>query len=179
MNRMLHRAAQLAAPPAMALAALAAFSALKPAPASAQVAYGSYVGVGVAVPITSDAVSGQSGGIQGMVQGRYRFLTSPLSLRGQAYFFGSSFAFVPSVSYDIPLNWNLDTYVGVGVSFVGGGDEPTVLGDQTALVLQSGVDYVFPNSNLVAFGSGTFAINSYSQGGNSAVSISGGMGIQF
>ena len=47
------------------------------------------------------------------------------------------------------------------------------------MILQYPIDYMFPNSNLVAFGSAIFAFDAYRQGGNTAISVQGGMGIQF
>jgi hypothetical protein len=160
-------------------AAIATTSLLQAPPAQAQVAYGSYVGVGGALGLTSDAATGRGSGFSGVISGRYRFLTMPVSLRAQAFLFGGNFAFVPTVSYDIPLTWNLDAYVGAGVSFTGGGDDPSPVGNQTAFVLQPGVDYMFPNSNLVAFGNAIFAFDAYRQGSNMAISVQGGVGIQF
>lgn len=147
--------------------------------AQAQVAYGSYVGVGGAVGLTNDAATGQGSNFSGVISGRYRFLTMPVSLRAQAFLFGGSFAFVPTVSYDVPLTWNLDAYLGAGVSFAGGGDDASPVGNQTAFVLQPGVDYMFPNSNLVAFGNAIFAFDAYREGSNMAISVQGGVGIQF
>ncbi|PSN19392.1 hypothetical protein C7271_07550 [filamentous cyanobacterium CCP5] len=149
-------------------------------PANAQVAYGSYVGIGGAVGLTNAADTGEGSNFAGVISGRYRFLERPISLRAQAFLFGGEFAFVPTVSYDIPLSWNLDAYVGAGASFTGGGDgTPSPVGDKTAFVLQPGVDYTFPNSNLVAFGNAVFAFDAYEEGNNMAISVQGGVGIQF
>ncbi|HEY9762222.1 MAG TPA: hypothetical protein V6D07_06825 [Trichocoleus sp.] len=149
-------------------------------PAQAQVAYGSYVGVGGAVGLTNDAATGNGSNFSGVISGRYRFLEMPVSLRAQAFLFGGNLAFVPTVSYDVPLNWNTDAYLGAGVSFASGGDNnPSPVGNKTAFVLQPGVDYMFPNSNLVAFGNAIFAFDAYQRGNNMAVSVQGGVGIQF
>ncbi len=154
-------------------------SALRPETAQAQVAYGSYVGLGAAVGFTDDAATGQGSGIQGVIAGRYRFLTMPISARAQAFVFGDSFAVVPTVSYDFPLSWNADAYLGAGISIPSGGNTPSVVGDKTAFVLQPGIDYMFPNSNLVAFGNAIFAFDAYRNGGNTAISVQGGVGMQF
>ncbi|HSM81770.1 MAG TPA: hypothetical protein VLS96_08790 [Nodosilinea sp.] len=161
------------------MAATATGVVLSPQAAEAQVAYGSYVGVGAGIGVTNDAATGRGSGVQGVISGRYRFLERPVSLRAQGFIFGGQFAFVPTISYDVPLNWNTDVYVGAGASFVGGGDEPSIVGDKTSFVLQPGIDYLFPNSNLVAFGNAIFAFDAYSQGGNMAISVQGGVGIQF
>lgn len=154
-------------------------SALRPESAQAQVAYGSYVGLGAGVGFTNDAATGRGGGVQGLIAGRYRFLTVPVSARAQAFIIGNDFAFVPTVSYDLPLSWNADAYIGAGISIPSGGDNPSIVGNKTAFVLQPGIDYMFPNSNLVAFGNAIFAFDAYRDGGNTAISVQGGVGIQF
>lgn len=171
---------QLISTSAIGAAAMSAAVLMQAAPAQAQVAYGSYVGIGGAVGLTNAAETGEGSNFSGVITGRYRFLERPISLRAQAFLFGGQFAFVPTVSYDIPLSWNLDAYVGAGASFTGGGaDQPSPVGDKTAFVLQPGVDYIFPNSNLVAFGNAVFAFDAYQDGNNMAVSVQGGVGIQF
>jgi hypothetical protein len=164
----------------LAVAATAMGAAIAPEAAEAQVAYGSYVGVGAGVGLTRDAATGQGSGVQGVITGRYRLLRYPVSVRAQGFLFGGQFAFVPTVSYDVPLSWNTDVYVGAGAAFVGGGNNsPSVVGDKTSFVLQPGIDYLFPNSNLVAFGNAIFAFDAYTQGGNMAISVQGGVGLQF
>lgn len=163
----------------LALTTTVASSVMAPEAAEAQVAYGSYVGIGAGVGLTNDAATGQGSGMQGVISGRYRLLRYPVSLRAQGFIFGGEFAFVPTISYDVPLSWNTDVYVGAGASFVGGGDNPSIVGDKTAFVLQPGIDYLFPNSNLVAFGNAIFAFDAYRQGGNMAISVQGGIGLQF
>ena len=163
----------------LALTATVAGSALAPEAAEAQVAYGSYVGIGAGVGLTSDAATSQGSGMQGVIAGRYRLLRYPVSLRAQGFIFGGEFAFVPTVSYDVPLSWNTDIYVGAGASFVGGGNNLSIVGDKTSFVIQPGIDYLFPNSNLVAFGNAIFAFDAYRQGGNMAISVQGGVGLQF
>lgn len=158
--------------------AIAGASALSTAaPAQAQAAYGSYVGVGPAFGLTSDA-SGNGSDVAGIISGRYRFLRIPLSVRAQAFFFGEGFAFVPTVSFDYPLNWNTDIYLGAGVSF-NTGDEPSPVGDRTAFVLQPGVDYLFPNSRLTAFGNAVIAFDGFRDGDETAVSLQAGVGYRF
>lgn len=147
-------------------------------PAQAQAAYGSYVGLGASFGLTDDAATGQGNSFSGVVAGRYRFLEVPVSIRAQAFFGGGGFAFVPTVSYDYSLNWNTDIYLGAGVSFAGG-DTPSPVGNQTAFVLQPGVDYLFPNSNLVLFGNAVIAFGAYRDGGNTALAIQSGIGYQF
>lgn len=160
----------------LAVAVAGAETVLRPGVAQAQVAYGSYVGIGAAVGVTNDAAGS---GMQGVIAGRYRFLTMPVSARAQAFMFGDSFAIVPTVSYDIPLNWNTDAYIGAGVSIPGGGGSASVVGDQAAFVVQPGIDYMFPNSNLVAFGNAIFAFDAYRSTGSTAISVQGGVGMQF
>jgi hypothetical protein len=148
-------------------------------PAHAQAAYGSYVGVGGAFGLTEEGDTGRGDGFSGVIPGRYRFLRMPISLRAQAFVFGSSFAIVPTVSYDYPLSWNTDIYLGAGLSFPSGGDDPSPVGNQMAFVLQPGIDYMFPNSRWALFGNAIIAFDAYREGGNMAISLQGGVGFQF
>jgi hypothetical protein len=144
--------------------------------ASAQAAYGSYVGAGATVGIT-DGPQDNGRQIGGVLAARYKLLELPLSLRAQALI-GSGVAVVPTISYDIPLNWQTDAYLGAGVAFAAG-DSPSPVGDKTSFALQPGVDYVVPNSNTVLFGNAIIAFDAYRNGGGTAVSVQGGVGIRF
>ena len=149
-------------------------------PANAQAAYGSYVGIGAAFGLTEEAETGRGDGFSGVITGRYRFLRMPVSLRATAFVFGGSLALVPTVSYDYPLNWNTDIYLGAGISFpTGDEDDPSPVGNATSFVLQPGIDYMFPNSRLTLFGNAIIAFGGYREGGNTAVSIQSGVGYQF
>ncbi len=178
MNGMKRRWVQMALASVLGSAIAASLSALEARPAHAQAAYGTYVGIGGAVPITSDGDTGEGGGFSGVIAGRYRFLRMPISIRAQAFVFGSNFALVPTISYDYPVTWNMDVYLGAGFSFASG-DDPSPVGNQNAFVLQPGLDYMFPNSHLAAFTNAVIAFNGYRDGGNTAVSIQAGMGYQF
>jgi hypothetical protein len=136
---------------------------------TAQAAYGSYVGVGTSLGLSDDT------GVAGVVAFRYNILELPISLRAQA-FIGDGFAIAPTVSYDIPLNWQTDFYVGAGVSFAG---EDSVLGDQTAFAIQSGVDHMLPDNNLAIFGNAIVAFDAFRYRNAAAVSLQGGVGLQF
>ena len=151
---------------------------MAPQPAQAQAAYGSYVGIGAAFGLTEESETGDSDNFSGVITGRYRFLRMPVSLRATAFVFGGGFAIVPTVSYDYPLSWNTDIYLGAGVSFPTG-DDTTPVGNQTAFVLQPGIDHMFPGSRLGLFGSAIIAFGGYRDGGNTAVSLQGGVGYQF
>lgn len=131
------------------------------APAHAQAAYGSYIGIGPAFGDGQLAVG---------ISGRYNILEAPISIRGTA-FIGEGSAFVPTVSYDYPLNFNTEVYVGAGVAFAGKG---SVMGDGTSFVIQPGVDYTLTNSNLVIYGNAIVPI-----GGGTSTAVQGGVGIQF
>lgn len=146
-------------------------------PASAQAAYGSYVGVGATVGI-NDNDFGEGRQIGGVVAVRYKLLQAPLSLRAQALI-GASPAVVPTISYDIPLNWQTDVYVGAGVAFGSGNRTPSPVGDKTSFAIQPGIDYVVPNSNAVLFGNAIIAFDAYRDGGGTAVSVQGGVGLRF
>ncbi len=131
------------------------------APAQAQAAYGSYIGIG---PAFGD------GNIAVAINGRYNILELPISIRGAA-FLGEGSAFVPTVSYDFPLNFNTEIYVGAGVVFASDG---SVMGDGTSFVVQPGVDYTLSDSNLVFYGNAIVPI-----GGDTNTAVQGGVGIQF
>jgi hypothetical protein len=140
-------------------------------PAQAQVAYGSYVGVGPAVGLSDGAQIG------GVIAARYKLLESPISFRAQALV-GQSTALVPTVSYDFPLNWQTDAYLGAGLVFAGG-DSPSPVGNKISFALQPGIDYVVPNSNTVIFGNAIIAFDAYRNGGGTALSLQGGVGLRF
>lgn len=131
------------------------------APAKAQAAYGSYIGIG---PAFGDGEVGVG------ITGRYNILEAPISIRGSA-FLGDGSAFIPTISYDYPLNFNTELYVGAGVVF---GDEGSVMGDGTSFVLQPGIDYTMTESNLVFYGNAIVPI-----GGDNNTALQGGIGIQF
>ncbi|KKJ00426.1 porin family protein [Prochlorothrix hollandica] len=146
-------------------------------PVQAQPAYGSYIGVGVAVGQTNSAEDGLD--LAGVVAGRYKLLEFPISLRTQVAVDGNSIAFVPTVSYDFPLTWQLEPYVGAGVSFT---NADSIVGDKTSFVIQPGVDYSIPNSRIVLFGNAMIAIDAYDGGakdGETAVSVQTGLGYRF
>jgi len=143
------------------LAGAAAIALSIQAPAKAQAAYGSYIGIG---PAFGDGEIGVA------INGRYNILEVPISIRGAA-FLGEGSAFVPTVSYDYPLNFSTEVYVGAGVAFA---SEGSVMGDGTSFVLQPGIDYTVNSSSLVWYGNAIIPI-----GGDTTTAIQGGVGIQF
>lgn len=143
---------------------------------SAQAAYGSYIGVGVTYGATEDS-NDQGEQVGGVVKVRYKFLEAPLSLRVQSLV-GAGTAIVPTVSYDLPLNWQTDAYLGAGVSFATG-ESPSPVGDQTSFAIQPGVDFMIPNGNTVLFGNAIVAFDAYREGSGTAFSLQGGVGLQF
>ncbi len=143
-------------------------------PVKAQAAYGSYIGIGPAVGLTEGGGEGRK--ISGVVSGRYKFLEAPISLRGQV-FIGSGVALVPTVSYDIPINWQTDAYVGVGAAIPVSGNTP--VGNKTGFAIQPGVDYSLPNSNMVIFGNAVISFDAYKDTHGTAASLQGGVGLRF
>jgi hypothetical protein len=143
-------------------------------PAQAQAAYGSYVGIGPAIGLTKSGSADRK--ISGIVNARYKLLEAPVSLRTQA-FIGDGLTIMPSVSYDIPLNWQTEAYVGVGAAIHLSGSS-TPIGDKTAFAIQPGIDYSLPNSNVVLFGNAVLAFDGYKSGGTAA-SLQGGVGWRF
>ncbi|MGB3670937.1 MAG: autotransporter outer membrane beta-barrel domain-containing protein [Phormidesmis sp.] len=142
------------------LAGSLAISLAAQSPANAQAAYGSYIGIG---PAFGDGEIGVA------INGRYNILEVPISIRGAA-FLGEGSAFVPTISYDYPLNFNTEIYVGAGVAFASDG---SVMGDGTAFVLQPGVDFLTGN-NLVFYGNAIVPF-----GGDTNTAVQGGIGYQF
>ena len=162
--------------------ATAVISLATAAPASAQAAYGSYVGAGASIGLTSgDDAAGEDQDEAAVIAARYHFLRLPLSVRAQALVFTDTNAFVPTVSYDFPLNWHTDLYLGAGLAIqdAGDNDDPSPIGNQTAFVLQPGVDYMLPNSRLVVFGNAIIAFDAYREGNNTAAALQGGVGVRF
>ncbi len=142
-------------------------------PVLAQAAYGSYVGVGGTV-----GVSGRGDRTAGaVISGRYRILEAPISLRAQGLITSGGVAVIPTVSYDVPLNWQTEAYLGAGISIPGGNNSP--VGDKVSFALQPGLDYAIPDSNTVIFGNAVIAFDAYRNGGGTAVSVQGGVGFQF
>ncbi|BAY32901.1 hypothetical protein NIES2107_47950 [Nostoc carneum NIES-2107] len=140
-------------------------------PVQAQVAYGSYVGVGPSVGLSEGAQIG------GVVAFRYKLLESPISFRAQALI-GHGTAIVPTVSYDVPINWQTDAYLGAGLALASG-DDPSPVGNKISFALQPGIDYTVPNSNTVLFGNAIIAFDAYRNGGGTAFSLQGGVGLRF
>ncbi len=147
-------------------------------PAMAQAAYGSYIGVGGTFGVTNDS-RGSGDRFGGVVAVRYKVLEFPISLRAQT-FVTDTVAFIPSVSYDIPFNWQGDVYIGVGPAFgTSNNGNPSPIGDKTSFAIQPGVDYAIPNSNLVVFGNAVIAFDAYKNGGGTAAALQGGVGLRF
>ncbi|TAF06735.1 MAG: hypothetical protein EAZ77_11625 [Nostocales cyanobacterium] len=140
-------------------------------PAQAQVAYGSYVGIGPTVGLSDGTQLG------GVLAFRYKLLETPVSFRAQALI-GKSTAVVPTVSYDLPINWQTDVYLGAGMVLVGG-DTASPVGNKISFALQPGIDYVVPNSNTVIFGNAIIAFDAYRNGRGTALSLQGGVGLRF
>lgn len=162
--------------PLVLLGTLSLLVALPTQSAIAQAAYGSYVGVGGSLRVNSN--SGTEGSaLGGVVAVRYKLLERPFSLRTQALV-GSSPAVVPTVSFDLPINWQTDIYLGAGVAFANS-DTASPVGNKTSFVLQPGIDYVVPNSNTVIFGNAIIAFNAYRNRGGSAFAVQGGVGLRF
>ena len=144
-----------------------------PQPVFAQAAYGSYVGVGGTVGVSGRG--DRTGGV--VISGRYRILEAPISLRAQGLLTNGGIAVIPTVSYDVPLNWQTEAYLGAGISIPGGNNSP--VGDKVSFALQPGLDYAIPDSNTVIFGNAVIAFDAYRSGGGTAVSVQGGVGFQF
>ncbi len=144
--------------------------------ALAQPAYGSYVGIGLGFGLTEGNIfDGDSRVASGLLALRYKFLEVPLSIRTQLLI-GSSTAIVPTISYDLPLNFNTDFYLGVGASIA---NSITPVGNKNSFVLQPGIDYAIPNSNFVIFGNAIFAFDAFRNSNRTATSLQTGVGFRF
>ncbi|MGJ3249180.1 MAG: hypothetical protein ACFE0I_24285 [Elainellaceae cyanobacterium] len=162
-------------------ALVASMTLVSPSSASAQAAYGSYVGVGGSFGLTDGEGDNENQDTAAVIAARYRLLRLPISVRAQALVFTDTNAFVPTVSYDIPITWQADAYLGAGVAFQDGNDEDDAspIGNQTAFVLQPGIDYALPNSRLVVFGNAIIAFDAYREGNGTAAALQGGVGVRF
>jgi hypothetical protein len=140
-------------------------------PAQAQVAYGSYVGIGPTLGLSDGTQLG------GVLAARYKLLETPVSFRAQALI-GQGTAVVPTVSYDLPINWQTDVYLGAGMVLTSGNTASPV-GNKISFALQPGIDYVVPNSNTVIFGNAIIAFDAYRNSGGTALSLQGGVGLRF
>lgn len=159
------------------VAATALFTTLDVKPAQAQAAYGSYIGAGGSLGLSDDDF-GDGDGLGLVISGRYKFLALPISARAQAFLLNGDLALVPTVSYDFPVSFQTDIYLGAGVSLPTGNDASPV-GDQTAFVLQPGIDFAVPASNLVVFGNAIFAFDAFEDGGGTATAVQAGVGWNF
>lgn len=160
-KRVAKKVAALAALAVGTVAGSLAIALATQAPANAQAAYGSYIGIG---PAFGD------GELAFGINGRYNILELPISIRGAA-FLGDGSAFVPTVSYDFPLNFSTEVYLGAGFAWA---DEGSVLGDGSSFVIQPGVDFTMDESNLVIYGNAIVPF-----GGDTNTAVQGGVGIQF
>ncbi|MEE3718475.1 hypothetical protein V2H45_17175 [Tumidithrix elongata RA019] len=148
-------------------------------PSQAQPAYGSYLGVGAGFGLSNgNTAFGEGSKTSLLLSGRYKFLEVPISLRTQVLI-GNSTAVVPTVSFDVPLNFDADVYLGAGISLANTIDT-TPVGNKNSFVLQPGIDYSVPNSNLVIFGNVLFAFDAYRNApGTTATSLQTGLGWRF
>lgn len=144
--------------------------------ASAQAAYGSYIGIGPTFGVFEDD-NGEGRQVGAVIALRYKLIRAPFSVRTQALV-GASPAVVPTISYDLPINWQTDIYLGAGVVFANS-DTPSPVGNKTSFAIQPGIDYVIPNSNTVLFGNAIVAFDAYRNGGGTALSVQAGIGRRF
>lgn len=154
--------------------AIAGSIALTSTPAAAQAAYGSYVGIGGSLGLTEDENEDRQNAF--ILAARYKLLQLPISLRAQAFFNGDGSAVVPTISYDYPLTWQTDVYLGAGGAFSSG---TTPVGDKTAFAIQPGIDFSVPNTRLVVFGNAVIAFDAFEDQDQTAVSVQGGVGFRF
>ena len=163
---------------ALSSVALAAgFTLLTPSFAHAQAAYGSYLGAGVAFGVSNQSAINEDSNTSGFFSVRYKFLRAPVSLRTQVLIGGNGVAVVPTVSYDIPLSWQADAYIGAGASIVRG--DKTPIGNKGSFVIQPGIDYALPNTSLSLFTNAIISFDGYRSNNGTAASIQAGAGLRF
>ncbi|MBM0743862.1 hypothetical protein JOY44_19935 [Phormidium sp. CLA17] len=147
-------------------------------PVQAQAAYGSYIGAGAAFGVTNGGGGpSEDYNTSGSFAVRYKFLRAPISLRTQVLVGGNGVAVVPTVSYDIPINWQGDAYIAAGASIVRGDNTP--IGNKNSFVIQPGVDYSLPNTSLMLYTNAIVAFDGYKSSNGTAVSIQAGAGLRF
>jgi hypothetical protein len=146
-----------------------------PSSAQAQAAYGSYIGAGPSFGLSGG--NNNQSETSGSFAVRYKLLRAPLSIRTQVLVGGTGTAVVPTLSYDYPLDWQTDLYIGAGASVVRGGNTP--IGNKSSFVIQPGVDYVMPYSRWVLYGNAIISFDGYENNGGAGFSIQGGAGLRF
>ncbi|MDX2239129.1 MAG: hypothetical protein NW224_00420 [Leptolyngbyaceae cyanobacterium bins.302] len=160
------------------VALAAGFTLITPFDANAQAAYGSYLGAGFAFGVSNQRdVLNEDRNSSGFFAVRYKFLRAPVSLRTQVLIGGNGVAVVPTVSYDFPLNWQTDAYIGAGASIVRG--DKTPIGNKGSFVIQPGIDYALPNTSLSLFTNAIISFDGYRSNNGTAASIQAGAGLRF
>lgn len=160
------------------VALTAGFTLSTPSLVKAQAAYGSYLGAGVAFGVTNQQQQpNEDRNTSGFFSVRYKFLRAPVSLRTQVLVGGNGVAVVPTVSYDFPLNWQTDAYIGAGASIVRG--DKTPIGNKGSFVIQPGIDYALPNTSLSLFTNAIISFDGYRSNNGTAASIQAGAGLRF
>ncbi|NJP08383.1 MAG: porin family protein [Leptolyngbyaceae cyanobacterium RU_5_1] len=159
------------------IALAAGFTLSTPSSVRAQAAYGSYIGAGAAFGVSDQNPINEDRNTSAFFGVRYKFLKAPISLRAQVLVGGEGVAVVPTVSYDFPINWQADVYVGAGASIVRG--DKTPIGNKGSFVIQPGIDYALPNSNLMLFGNAIISFDGYRSNNGTAASIQAGAGLRF
>lgn len=145
--------------------------------ASAQAAYGSYIGIGGSLGFTDGSENEDSSG-GAVIAARYALLEIPVSLRAQILISDAT-AVVPTVSYDFPIDWYTDVYIGAGIAIQDSETSTSPVGNQTSFAIQPGIDHRIPGSRLVLFGNAIIAFDAYREGGGTAASVQGGVGLRF
>jgi hypothetical protein len=159
------------------LAIAAGLSLCHASSAQAQAAYGSYIGASPAFGVTSGEGPNEGANSSGSFAVRYKFLQAPVSIRTQVLVGGRGVAIVPTVSYDIPISWQADAYIGAGASVIRG--DKTPVGNKGSFVIQPGIDYALPNSNLMLYGNAIISFGAYESTRGVAASIQAGAGLRF
>ncbi len=137
-----------------------------------------YVGGGFAAGVTNGGQKGDAATFGGNITARVAAPTLPVSARGTILFSDETAAIIPEVSADLPIAKNTNLYGTLGYSFVESQGKPTPLGNQNAVVVGAGVETRVAR-NFTVYSNAKLGINAYKNSPAQAVSVNGGVGINF
>jgi Outer membrane protein beta-barrel domain len=133
---------------------------------------GSYLGGGVSVGVSNDAVVG------GNVQVRLNSSEAPVSLRGAALISGNSTAIIPTLTYDAPIAPNTNLYAGAGYSLVTDKGSQSPLGDKDSVVLTAGLETAVQR-HITLYGDVKVGLDAFENSNDAAVAAQLGAAYRF
>jgi hypothetical protein len=138
---------------------------------------GSYLGGGASVGFSNDALDNDAN-VGGHVQGRVDIPDAPISVRGAALINGDNVSLVPTVTADIGVARNTNLYVGAGYSFLTDEGATSMLGNQNAVVLTTGVETAVQR-NIVLYSDVKVALDGVENSDKTPVSVQVGAAYRF